>query len=130
MSIPPMVIPEHSNSITLYERDSGRIIGSISSSPDQLDLNRRVTEHAVLEGHYESEVYFVSNGKAVRRPELQVTLQGTEFSNIPLPATLSINGKEYVVNESTVSLTFDQPGAYILRLESWPYLPKEFTIEN
>jgi len=37
--------------------------------------------------------------------------------------TLFINGVSYVVDEGSQELTFDTPGEYQIRLESFPYLP-------
>jgi hypothetical protein len=57
-------------------------------------------------------------------------MEGLFIKNIEVPSLIYINGDRYIVDEPVVELEFDQPGTYKIRIESWPYLDKEFTYEN
>lgn len=77
------------------------------------------------------QLYFVKSDEGLTlRPSQKTVLEGNVISGIPVPATLTINKETYSIDEPVVELEFDQPGTYKIRIESWPFLDKEFTYEN
>jgi len=46
------------------------------------------------------------------------------------PCTIAINGTEYHCDSSTADLELFHPGVYKVKVTAWPYLDREFTIEN
>lgn len=73
--------------------------------------------------------HYVQNDKATPRPAQPTALDGTTLRGIPGPSTVYINTEPYPCDDQTVELEFDQPGTYTVRVEVWPYLDKEFTVE-
>lgn len=126
----PFTLDDEVETITRFDPVSGKILGSIWGKADQLRRNKEMMDGPFLDGFYSPDSYYVLGEKAIARPSQPTKLHGLNLEDIPYPAKLIINGQEYVVTESSVELAFDQPGTYTVKLESWPYLDKEFTIEN
>jgi hypothetical protein len=74
--------------------------------------------------------YIRSDKHYALRPTQECFMEGLFIKNIEVPSLIYINGDRYIVDEPVVELEFDQPGTYKIRIESWPYLDKEFTYEN
>lgn len=72
----------------------------------------------------------VVDGEVSLRPASPATLDGLTLTNLPAPCTIRINSEEYGCAESTATLSFDQPGTYLVTIEAWPYLDKEFSIDH
>lgn len=117
------------SAITFYEPD-GSITGTLQGDLVVIDLNKEITQENWIDGLWDCKKYYVLNGEAVLRPENPTTLTGFLLENVPVPSKLFINTAEYTTEESSIELEFDQPGFYKIKLVSWPYLPKEFLIEN
>ena len=83
-----------------------------------------------VEGSWDTHTKYVSDGEVLDRPLNPATLSGLTLSNVPVPATLQIGNQFYECDEPTVELEFNLPGTYVVKLFSWPYLDKEFTVEN
>lgn len=119
------------NSISLYRKDSGLVFQSVTGTETTLELNKQDdVSIGFVEGLYEPGLFYVLGGEAMARPENPATLSGSTLSNVPVPSTIHINNESYPCEESTVELEFAHPGEYRIRVESWPYLDKEFEIEN
>lgn len=82
-----------------------------------------------VEGEFD-ETFMLKDSRAQKRPDNPCVLFGRKLTDLPESGILYINGKPYEFTGPTVELEFDQPGSYVIRIESWPYLDKEFTIEN
>lgn len=83
-----------------------------------------------VEGAWDTRNKYVSNGEVFDRPANPTTQSGLTLSNVPVPSTLQIGNQRYETNEPTVELEFNLPGTYVVKVFSWPYLDKEFTVEN
>lgn len=91
----------------------------------------------VEEGEFTSD-YYHDGTAPVLRPDNPSTLDKTNIqsnstdtatiSNIPSPADVFINGKRYEVTDGVLEFTTDTPGSYRIRVQSFPYLDKEFTV--
>jgi hypothetical protein len=57
------------------------------------------------------------------------TVSPLTMSRLPAPCTIYIDGTPYECNESSVELDLPMPGTYRIRIEAFPYLNKEFTVE-
>lgn len=106
-----------------YILSNGRIIGSGSG-----DLNdiQRLPEHGWVEGDPISGFLYYVDITAdppvvIERPVQSTTLAGTALTNLPIPATLYINGEAYAIDDGEAELNILLPGTYRLRVESWPY---------
>lgn len=74
--------------------------------------------------------FMLVDGRVKKRPDNPCILVGQQLTNLPETGYLCINGRWYEFTGPVVDLEFDQPGGYVVRVESWPYLDKEFTVEN
>lgn len=82
------------------------------------------------EGEYDDSYYFF-DGEPTKRPDLPIAVNGLTIENVPAGSTITIENEEYLVEETTdVELEFNLPGIYIVTVSCWPYLDKEFEIEN
>jgi hypothetical protein len=115
---------------SLYDAD-GRIFSVVSLQQD-LIADVVVLNHASghIDGAVDGDIHYVRDGQIVPRLESPVMLQGLVLSRLPAPCVILINDRLYETTSETVELEFDQPGSYRVSVQAWPYLDKEFTIEN
>lgn len=114
--------------ISFYDAATGRLDGWIDAPRDILDLNK--VGRSWVDGRFEGGTHYVRDGAAILRPANPAVLTGLQLSGLPVPCTIRINGTAYPCSEAVADLQFDQPGTYAVRVEAWPYLDKEFNVEN
>ena len=83
-----------------------------------------------IEGEGDPDMEWVQRGSIKRKLSNPSEIKGNVIEGVPENSTIFINGVSYSEITGRVELEFDQPGKYHIRVESWPYLDKEFTIEN
>jgi hypothetical protein len=83
-----------------------------------------------IDGDWFGKPYYVLDGVATLQPENPAILSGLELTSLPVPSIININKVDYPCTDSVATLSFNQPGTYKVTVKSWPYLDKEFTIEN
>lgn len=116
--------------ITISFYDSqGKITGSVAQSHDQYELTKDRLDPHVEGDWYDKDVY-VSNGGVHPRPQNPAQLDGLHLTHLPAPGAIHIDDASYPYDDTTVELEFEHPGTYRVRVECWPYLDKEFEIEN
>lgn len=113
-----------------FYNERGEIISVLTGDSPVLDLTKELSQDPWVEGEWYGQPVYVLNGEVVPRPENPTIVSGQTLENVPVPATVIINGVRYETNESRVELGFSQPGTYAVRVVAWPYLDKEFTVEN
>lgn len=55
---------------------------------------------------------------------------GMTLKQVPKGTQIYIEDTVYQCDDGTAELSFAHPGTFVVRVTSWPFLPKEFTIEN
>ena len=115
--------------ISLYD-DRGEIHTTIRGDAVAIQTTIDNTTDQWVDGDWFGLPKYVSNGEVLDRPVNPATASGMTLLNVPVPATLLIGREIYDVTESTVELEFNLPGTYTVKVIAWPYLDKEFTIEN
>ena len=124
---------------TLYYTDTGRIHCSGTSSDEMLDQDYSGQGLSLAAIASSPNTQYISNNMLLERPDMGCLISATEvlanstasatISNVPVGAEAFINRTNIgVVNDGTLELTFDEPGTYTVRLELFPYLDTEFTI--
>ena len=108
----------------------GRIIGVMQGPRESVQATSEVTGHPFVEGDGDPEVQYVQDRSIVSRPASSVVLREHTLSELPVPCVIRIGDRSYPCNDITAELSFDQPGTYLVTVEAWPYLNKEFTVEN
>lgn len=114
--------------ISFYDAH-GKIVGSVGVPASMYDQTRTRLDPHVDGDWYEQDVY-VANGGVHPRPENPAQLNELSLTHLPTPGTIRIAGASYPYDEPTVELEFEHPGTYTVQVESWPYLDKEFEVEN
>lgn len=108
----------------------GEITGVVSGDECMLSTTKELSEIPWVEGDFWGKPIYVINGEVTNRPDNPTTVSGQTLENVPVPTTVIINGTSYETNEPEVELGFSQPGTYAVKVVAWPYLDKEFVIEN
>src|SRR5690606_2744108 len=83
-----------------------------------------------VDGDWYGKDVYVSNGEVHPRPANPAHLDGMTLRDLPTPGTVHIGDAQYPYDEPVVELEFEHPGTYKVRVEAWPYLDKEFEVEN
>lgn len=115
----------------IYEIATGRIV-QISTTPKAQEVERILQagqDYVLVPSSTYGPTEYIHNGRLATRPEMPTDLNGLTLTDVPVPCLVYINREAYMTEDSTVELEFDQPGTYNIRLECWPYLDKEFTVE-
>ncbi|MCX5472702.1 hypothetical protein OSH04_13340 [Alcaligenes sp. A-TC2] len=120
---------EGNKSITFYD-GIGRITGFLSGPPGVIEVNKKISDESWVEGEYSDEIYYVIDGVAKFRKEMDFIVNGKILKQLPMPCKVFINQSEYQVEDGEVELVFDQPGIYKVKISAWPFLDKEIEIEN
>ena len=115
--------------ISFYNQ-RGEITSELFGDQVVIDLTKKLTTDAWVEGAWFGQNKYVSEGVVLSRPDNTATVSGQTLENVPIPATVIVNGSSYETNEATIELDFNQPGTYLIKVVAWPYLDKEFLIEN
>lgn len=74
------------------------------------------------------ETHWVSDGEVLEKTPCPAFLDGLTLRDVPVPATVSIDGARYPTDEPVVELTFNHPGIYTVTIESIPHMPISFMV--
>ena len=113
-----------------FYNSRGEFTSELMGSEVGIELTKQRVPDPWVEGSWFGKPFYVVDDEAVPRPENPATLTGYTLTGVPVPATVSINDASYETDESVIELEFTQPGTYVVKIVAWPYLDKEFTIEN
>ena len=115
--------------ITFYDPSDGRLLGWVEGDAETIRVNKMLGSY--IEGKYKETEHYVLNGVAVRRPSNPTYWEDGYLHDVPVSSVIHINEAQYPCpNGGSVEVEFDQPGQYKVKVESWPHLDQEFTIEN
>jgi hypothetical protein len=115
--------------ISFYD-STGKITGMAGVEEAILPMIKEHTQAPFVDGAWLDMPVYVLNGEVVNRPENPTTISGFVLSNVPVPSTIKINSVSYEASESEIELSFNLPGTYAVTVSTWPYLDKEFQVEN
>lgn len=83
-----------------------------------------------VEGAWYGKPVYVLNGEIINKPNHLFEINGSTLTDLVHPCTIAINGTEYHCDSSTADLELFHPGVYKVKVTVWPYLDREFAIEN
>lgn len=120
----------NNESISFYD-EQGRITGVVTADPISILLTKTMaTQPHVAGDHLDLPVYVAEGGLVQPRPACPARLEGHQILDLPEGASLTIGSQFYRVTGPTAELEFEHPGTYTVLVQAWPYLDKEFTLEN
>lgn len=115
----------------VYKEVSGEILKTLFMPETDVHMNydeEGGERYITGEGYYER--HYVHEGEIVPRPENPTVLEGQVLIDVPSDSMIRIDGMSYKSSEGgDIELSFNVPGIYIVRVESFPYLEKEFEID-
>lgn len=121
--------------ITVYTE--GKIIRHVICPDFMVEIQCKEGE-SYVEGNYSSDSYYIEDGIPKLRPDRQPTVSTTEvlangvdevmITNLPIPARVTIDEQIVEIDDGELVMTFDTPGEYKIKVESFPYLPFEEVI--
>lgn len=83
-----------------------------------------------VEGEYD-DTWWLRSGNPVKRQPCPAVADGLFLRGVPAGSTIIIEGESYACDAGgDISLTFEYPGTYNVRVIRWPYLDGEYIIEN
>lgn len=113
-----------------FYNERGEFTGSVGSDEAGILLNKEHATQPWVDGDWYGKDVYVADGEVRPRPANPARLDGMTLRDLPTPGTIHIGDAQYPYDEPTVDLEFEHPGTYKVRVESWPYLDKEFDVEN
>lgn len=113
-----------------FYNERGEITGAIGSDEAGILLNKERAEQPWVDGDWYGKDVYVADGEVRPRPANPARLDGMTLRDLPTPCTIHIGAQAYPCNDTVAELEFEHPGTYTVRVESWPYLDKEFEVEN
>lgn len=115
--------------ISFYDA-AGKIISTLTGTDESIELNITESEYDYVEGDWYGKPVYVLNGVVTDKPANPATLNGMTLQNVPVPAKVKIGQEYYDTDEATVELSFPFAGTYNVTVIAFPYLDKEFQVEN
>lgn len=123
--------------ITYYNINSGEIEHSkISNYPGAAP--EVIEGLGYVEGIWDPSKYYINESLPIERPNIDPSISKTEvlangvdeviITNLPIPATVNVKEQIVEIEDGELVLTFDTPGEYKIKVESFPYLPFEEVI--
>lgn len=128
---------------TIYEPDTGRIIGHLTCPDHLFDLNENNMPdgHALIRdgGDVDGNDFYVGNDEQIiPRPlmacepnKISLVADGVDeivIPGLPIPCTMIVSGKKYKVTDGSFELSIDQPGIYAITAEAFPYVSREWEV--
>jgi hypothetical protein len=131
--------------ISFYD-EVGKITGELSGNAVVYEISNDQPDHPVVlnpdlppfptakrqwvEGAWFGKDVYVVDGVVTDRPVCPATLDGYTLNSLPVPCEIKVNNSTYPCDESSATLSFNQPGTYSIKVIAWPYLDGEFSIVN
>ncbi|CAB3633967.1 Uncharacterised protein [Achromobacter sp. 2789STDY5608633] len=116
--------------IASFYDSTGRIVGVMRGPRESVEATSAVTGDPFVEGEGNPDLQYVREKALASRPESPSILTRHTLSALPVPCTIRIGRAVYPCTEAEVDLEFGSPGTFQVTVEAWPYLNKEFTVEN
>lgn len=127
------------NTYTRYASRTGEILDIIVIPDSAYDYHSTL----LFDGEVDGDTHYIVDGEPMARPaqptvadKASVLANGEDavtISSVPSGAMLSVSGPVTVspqpIADGTAELVFDVPGDYVVRVECFPYLPWQATIE-
>jgi hypothetical protein len=129
---------------TLYFLNTGKILGSCTCQPDILTVHvaNLPSGQGLIEngGQVDADEYYInlSNTTITPRPimaatanKLTITADGVDtctISTLPSPCSVTVDDTTYEVTDGSFEFSTLLTGEYVVKLESFPYKPKEFLV--
>lgn len=120
--------------ISFYD-PTGKITGTASASLSVMEMIKEQNPNVpnsqpFVDGEWFDKGVYILNGEVTDRPVNPLIVSDNVLSGLIHPCTIAINGTEYHCESSTATLELFHPGSYKVKVSVWPYLDREFTIEN
>lgn len=122
--------------ISIYNK-IGRFIRNVYCPADAKNIQCEQGENWIV-GIYDDSYYMV-DGVPAARPQMPGSLdtntiaadasEVATISNLPQPCTVTFKGQQYEVADGSFGFTVDIPGTFVVKVEAWPHLDDEFTVE-
>jgi len=125
---------------TYYESPTGKILGVIyADTPESLSgwLIENPTIR-LIPGVFSTDQYYIAEFTACPRPIINTDvsknvlsadgIDSVVISSLPWPCTVTVDNISYSVQDSIFEFTTNLPGTYKVRVEAFPYLPKEWEV--
>lgn len=109
---------------TVYDAQ-GKILRNGFCPTNMLEVQAKENEFIIGE-ESDPSIHYVANGTVLLRPIMPITVAGLVLSNVPANSLLWIEGESYPCS-GNVTLSFEFPGTYPVRVECFPYL--DFNLE-
>lgn len=109
---------------TEYNSVSGEMGGIHSGYDNATDAKAQIFlegMNEVVDGGYNNQTHYISNGQPTKRPASPITIDGMTLMNVPAASTLLIDGDSYEA-EGDVELEFPVQGTYKITVICFPYL--------
>jgi hypothetical protein len=113
-----------------FYKEGGRIVSVVSGPENCVAATAEDIGYNYVFGTGNIETDYVRDGRIEARPPCPAEISQRVLSSLPVPCTIKVRDVEYSCTDGTAELEFDQPGSYLVIVQAWPYLDKEFTIEN
>lgn len=110
--------------VTYYEIKTGSIVSTLIGSDYEIKMNEP-EGCAYVEGNYDYKQYYISGGLPVEKKNMIVKIEGNVISNLPNPTYVTVENKEYVVEDGEFEFSSNLPGPYRVILNSPQFLETE-----
>jgi len=110
----------------IYE-GNGKIIREISTSTEEMLLANIETgdDYVISEEPLNVDLYYVSNGEAVQRPSMDISVEGSVIAGIHEGSTITLGGQSFQVDDGEADI---EGYSGVVQITCWPYIDEEVEI--
>lgn len=94
------------------------------------DTMLNMQDDTIVFGAVDPATEYVLDRTIVPRRACPAALNGATLTGLPVPCTLTVNGQDYAVAETAVTLSFPHPGDYEMKVVYWPYMDATFSVRT
>lgn len=118
-----------------YRPTTGEVVAIYSAYLDSVEVMSKgsglpfVIANEELEA--DPDLYFVKDGRVLRRPWMPIDRVGTRFTGVPPGSQVFVDGVQMgVCDDGILDLEIPAPGRYVVRLEMFPFQPYEEVVHE
>lgn len=127
MAMSPPSEETGSKRLTEYDPATGKIISNFILQNEIVDMLTQQGK-VFVDDWYDAKVKYIVDGKVEDRPVQLTKLDGMNLTNLPVPCTITIDGKDYSCDEDHCELEFTLPKTYNIGVTAFPNQDVSFSV--
>lgn len=112
---------------TLYETETGKIVRTVYLPQTKTPKPKEGCLYVA--GDYSGDVFYCPDGAVIPRPKMVIKENGAQISDVPVGASVAMNGFALPVGTTEFTATSPVSGVEVeITIECWPFSDLRFSV--